>query len=321
MFLSQWLLPALVFGAVAALVLTVSAVVGSSGAQRLRSRLLALRGIDGDDTSGSAIRARYLRQLPSWERLLEQLPGVDALARMAEQAGRSSPGYRIAAAIAVLGLGAGTAAGLFANSPALGLVAGVLAAPLPIAWLRLQRTRRLARFEEQLPDALDLMSRSLRAGNPLLESLKFVGEEMHPPLSTDFNHVWSNVNYGVSLKASLLDLLARAPSVSLRAMVTAILVQRETGGNLAEVLDKITAVLRARGRFQRRLRSLTAEGRMSAVVLVTLPFVLAGLLAASSPAYLPLMFGDPLGQRLIVYALILMALGMFWVSRAIRIRV
>lgn len=317
----QWLLLALVFGAVVALVMAVTAVVGSAGAQRLRTRLLALRDVEGEDASGSVIRARYLRQLPPWERFLEQLPGMDVLTRMVEQAGRTIPGYRVAVIGLALGIVAGVAASVLAKSALIGLIVGGLATVLPVVKLRMDRAKRLARFEEQLPDALDLMSRSLRAGNPLLESFKFVAEEMHPPLSVDFDHAWSNINYGVSLKASLLDLLDRCPSVSLRAMVTAILVQRETGGNLAEVLDKIIGVLRARARFQRRLRALTAEGRMSAIVLITLPFGLAGLLAITSPTYLPMMFADPLGVKLVMTSLIMMALGIFWVSRAVKIRV
>lgn len=318
----QWLLVALVFGAVVAIVMAVAAVAAGAGTQRFRARLMALRDVEGDDESGSSvIRARYLRQLPPLERWAEQLPAMVLLTRLVEQAGRSIPGYRVAVISLVLGLVTAIVTGIVAGSVVLALLAGAFGLALPVVKLRMERGQRLTKFEEQLPDALDLMSRSMRAGNPLLESLKFAAEEMHPPLSTEFEHAWSNINYGVSLKASLMDLLDRVPSMSLRAMVTAILVQRETGGNLAEVLDKITAVLRARMKFQRRLRTLTAEGRMSAVVLVMLPFFLAGILSISSPSYLPLLVGDPLGKKLIVSAVLLMAVGVFWISRSVKIRV
>jgi tight adherence protein B len=318
----QWLMILLIFGCVMALVMGVYAVLGGATAQRLRTRLLALRdeGEEGDQ-SDSVIRARYLRQLPPGERWLEQRPGMAVLGKLIAQAGRSVPAYRVALLSLALMFGGAIVAGVLSKSW-LGALAGAVAGLVaPVIRLRLERERRVALFEDQLPDALDLMSRSLRAGNPLMESLRFVGDEMHPPLSTDFNLAWSHINYGVSLKVSLLDLLERAPLTSLRAMVTAILVQRETGGNLAEILDKITTVLRGRAKFRRRLRTLSAEGRMSAVVLVSMPFVLSGILTVSSPTYLPLLTGDPLGRKMVAASLIMMSIGMVWVSRIVKIRV
>lgn len=315
-----WLVLLLVFGAVVAIVMLVAAAATDAVAQRLRTRLLALKDVDESEPLG-AIRARYLRQLPPWERWLEQQPGMLVLARLIEQAGHTVPAYRVAFLCLVLAVVAGVLVGAALRHPLAGLVAAALIGFLPLAKLMLDRSERLRKFEEQLPDALDLMTRSLRAGNPLLESFKFVADEMQPPLAADFSHAWSNINFGVSMKGSLLNLLERAPSVSLRAMVTAILVQRETGGNLAEVLDKITDVLRARAKFQRRLKTLTAEGRMSAWVLALMPFGMSGVLAVSSPEYLPMLLNDPLGVKLIIGSLVMMSVGIFWISRIVRIRV
>jgi tight adherence protein B len=205
--------------------------------------------------------------------------------------------------------------------PVLAATAAAAAASLPLLRIFVQRHKRLVQFEQQLPDALDLMSRSLRVGNPLMDSFRVISDEMQPPISTEFGRLWSHVNYGVSLKAALLDLGQRQPSLSMRAMITAILVQRETGGNLAEVLDRVCTVLRSRLRFYRRVRTLSAEGRVSAFVLVVIPFILAGMLSVSSPTYLPMMLKDPLGQKLSVAAVVLMALGIFWITRIVRIRV
>lgn len=310
----------LVFGAVAIVVALIGGAATDVVAQRLRTRLLALREVD-EAESASVLRARYLRQLPPWERWLEQQPGMPLLARLIEQAGHVVPAYRVAAGSIVLALGAGVIVAGAAESAVLAVLVAVVAGVLPVAKLAADRTERLRKFEAQLPDALDLMTRSLRAGNPLTESFKFVADEMQAPLATEFAWTWSSINFGVSMKGTLLHLLERSPSVSLRAMVTAILVQRETGGNLAEVLGKISEVLRGRAKFQRRLRTLTAEGRMSAWMLSLMPFVLSGVLSLTSPGYLPMLFGDPTGMKLVLGALTLMAVGVIWISRIVRIRV
>jgi tight adherence protein B len=317
----ELLLILFVFGAVGALAYPVAGVLGNASARRLRTRLDALTDTVEAEQSVSAIRARYLRQLSPLERQLEQLPGMERLGLLCEQAGWTAPAYRIATLMLVLGGGAAMLALLFTLNPLIILGAGALAAAAPVWKARGDRASRVEKFEGQLPDALDLMSRSLRAGNPLMESFKFVSEEMKPPISTDFGRAWSNVNYGVSLKSSLADFLERTPSVSLRSLATAILVQRETGGNLAEILDKITHVLRARAKFQRRLRTLTAEGRMSGWILGGLPFGLAAILSSVNPDYLPILINDPSGRRIIYGSLVLMAVGLFWITRIVKIRV
>lgn len=317
----DWQLTLLVFGCVFALAWGVLAYVGGGAERRQRTRLLELRDIEEGGEAVSLIRAQYLKQLSPLERALEQLPGMATLARLSEQAGRTAPAYRLAFECVILGaLAAVVALVLSRNVPAT-IAAAVVVAVLPLAKLIYDRNRRLQLFEQQLPDALDLMGRSLRAGSPLLQSLKFVAQEMKPPVAEDFEITWSHVNYGVSLKAALLDMVERTPSLSLRALVTAILVQRETGGNLAEILDKISGVLRARARFERKVRTLTAEGRISAWVLAIVPFALAGGLAITSPTYLPMLFEDPAGRRLIIGAILLGAVGIFWISRVIRVRV
>lgn len=319
--MSEWLLVAAVFGFIMALAWAAFALFGGGPGKRLRSRLDALAENEEVEQAASAIRARYLRQLSPVERTLEQLPGMERFGLLTEQAGWTIPAYRMVLTTLGFALAGALVAGLAMRSAPAALIGAVLAGALP--WLKLRRDRgkRIDLFEEQLPDALDLMSRSLRAGNPLLESFKFVSEEMKPPIAAEFGRAWSNINYGVSLKVSLKDFMERTPSVSLRSLATAILVQRETGGNLAEILDKITHVLRARARFRRKLRSLTAEGKMSGWILGSLPVGLAIMLSISAPDYLPMLINDDTGRKLIWGSLFMMALGAFWISRIIKIRV
>lgn len=287
---------------------------------RLRERLRAIKLGTSEVLPADLIRQKYLHQLSPWERSLEQLPGMARLARWSEQAGKPAPGYRLATTMLAFALVGMIAAMLMSPLPEVVLAAAVAGAALPLLRVMVRRAQRMKQFEEQLPDALEMMARALRAGNPLTETFKFAAEELEGPIAEELGTTWSHLNFGLSLRTSFEDLLERMPSTSLQAMATAILVQRETGGNLAEILDKIASVLRARFRFQRRLRALTAEGRLSAWVLISVPFALALLLTLTSPTYLPLLYNDPLGRRLIGFMLVLMVVGTVWIRNTVRIR-
>ncbi|MGH8569847.1 MAG: type II secretion system F family protein, partial [Gammaproteobacteria bacterium] len=276
---------------VAVSLLATSLIVPAFGteaqaAKRLRSRI---RGVmdSHDPATAQLLRDRYLRDLSPLERSFEGLPGMQRLAEMIEQAGRKIPAYKVVLIALGLALAAGVLVGMVTHQSLFGLPAAAIAFGLPFMKILHERNQRLALFEEQLPEALNIMSRAMRAGHPFVETLKLVGEEMHDPIATEFRTAFTDLNYGMSTKAAFMGLLARIPSVSLMAVTTAVLVQRETGGNMAEVLDKIAAVVRGRFRFQRRVRTLSAEGRLSAWILSLVPFVLAGALWLSSPDYLP----------------------------------
>jgi len=181
--------------------------------------------------------------------------------------------------------------------------------------------RRIDLFEQQLPEALDVMSRALKVGHPFNETLNFVGEEMEDPIAEEFGRVFSDMNYGQPSKAAFHALLERVPSVSLQTLVTAVLIQQESGGALSEILEKVADVIRGRFRLQRKLKSLSAEGRMSAWVLTMIPFGLAGMLSIVSPDYLPILFADELGRKIIAVGLILLCLGAVWIKFIISIKV
>lgn len=317
--LNQALILLLSFVSTTGIALGLFFLWGNGSGQKLRLRLDALRSEGEHGQPASLIREKYLRQLSPLERSLELLPGMAALSRLQEQCGRNTPAYRSVLLWLLLALVAGIVVLALDGHGALALLAALAALLAPLLRLLMLRAKRLEVIESQLADAFDLMTRALRAGTPLTEAFKFVSEEMAEPLASEFGTTWSHINYGVSLKGSLCELIERVPNVGLRSAVTAILVQRETGGNLAEVLEKIASVLRARAKFQRRVRTLTAEGRLSAWVLVLMPFALSALLAISAPTYLPLLTGDPIGRQLILIALTLMVVGILWIRRAVRI--
>jgi tight adherence protein B len=159
------------------------------------------------------------------------------------------------------------------------------------------------------------------AGHPFNAALKLVAEDMRDPVAREFDLTFADINYGNDVRRALLGLLARVPSVTVMAFVTAVLVQKETGGNLAEILDQISTVLRGRFRFQRRVRTLSAEGRMSAWVLGMVPLILFGAMAILNPDYLPLLFEEEIGRQLALFALIWGGIGIYLIRRIIRIEV
>lgn len=310
---------------VAVSLLATSLIVPAFGteaqaAKRLRSRI---RGVTDsyDPATAQLLRDRYLRDLSPLERRFEALPGMQRLAELIEQAGRKILAYKVVLIALGLALGVGVLVAVVTQQMLFGIPAAAIAFSLPFMKILHERNQRLALFEEQLPEALNIMSRAMRAGHPFVETLKLVGEEMHDPIASEFRTAFTDLNYGMSTRTAFMGLLARIPSVSLMAVTTAVLVQRETGGNMAEVLDKIAAVVRGRFRFQRRVRTLSAEGRLSAWILTLVPFVLAAVVWFTTPDYLPMLTKDPLGRNLIAAAFFFIIVGIFWIRRIIRIDV
>jgi tight adherence protein B len=199
-------------------------------------------------------------------------------------------------------------------------VAAVLGA-LPTLYMLSATKKRMVKLETQLPDALDLMVRALRAGHAFPTSLQMVGDEMSAPIGSEFRILFDEINYGINLQDAMLNLVSRVPSTDLRYFVVAVLIQRETGGNLAELLDNISGIVRARLKLQGNIRTLSAEGRLSAWILSLLPFGAGLLINLVNPGFMTVLWTDPMGLRLIWGALFLMVFGIWWMSRIVRIRV
>ena len=312
----------IVFGAV--FLLTLGLTTPASGDARMRRALrrrLDRIGADEFRENALIIREKYLQSLSPLEQQLEELPNMERLAVMSEQAGIPAPGYRIVMASLMIAGIAAIAAGLATHDLLIALAVGLAGGSIPFVRLAVRRRRRFEKIEEQLPDAIDVMKRALRAGHPFNAALKLVAEDMDPPIAREFELAFSDVNYGNDVRRAMLGLLSRVPSVTVMALVTSVLVQRETGGNLAEILDQISAVVRGRFRFQRKVRTLSAEGRMSAWVLAMVPLALVVVLSVATPHYLPVLLQKQIGHDLIYGALGLFVIGVFWISRVIRIEV
>ena len=211
------------------------------------------------------------------------------------------------------------AAVIFTGNPLLALLGLVAGGAAPFVFVFRKRRERLEKFEEQLPDAVDVMKRALRAGHPFSTCVKLVAEDMDEPISREFEQTFADVNYGNDLRRALLGLLLRVPSTNLMAVVTAVLIQKETGGNLAEIFERISQVIRSRFRFGRRVRTLSAEGRLSAWILTLVPIILFGVLWITTPSYLPPLLESPTGQKMIAFAMVMMVVAVFWMRKIIRI--
>lgn len=285
----------------------------------LRRRLQEMGATEPHSEVTSVLRKKYLKDLSPLERRLEEAPFMEGLGRFIEQSGHSILAHRLVVLAALLAVAAFVVTLAAMRSPLAAVLALLVAGAVPFAYIYLERRKRLEKFEEQLPDAVDVMKRALRAGHPFAACLKLVAEDMEPPIAQEFELTFADVNYGADLRRAMTGLVLRVPSTNLMAIATAVLIQRETGGNLADVFDRIAQVIRGRFRFGRRVRTLSAEGRLSAWILALLPIVLAAVLWLITPDYLPPLFGDPAGQKLILFACAMMVIGVFWMRRIIRI--
>ncbi len=285
----------------------------------LRRKLSAIDTVDADRESASLLRQKYLRELSPLARRLEDSPHMEALGRVIEQAGMKMLAHRLVALAALLALGGAVLGMTLTGNAAVALIALAAGAALPFVYLFRKRRTRLEKFEEQLPDAVDVMKRALRAGHPFSTCIKLVSEDMDEPIAREFEQTFADINYGNDVRRALLGMLLRVPSSNLMAVVTAVLIQKETGGNLAEIFERISQVIRSRFRFGRRVRTLSAEGRLSAWILTLVPIVLFGVIWITTPSYLPPMLESPAGQKMLVFAAIMMVVAVFWMRKVIRI--
>jgi tight adherence protein B len=258
--------------------------------------------------------------LPVVDQILAKTQAGPRLTRLIEQSGvATSPGAVITMSILSGALGA--LLGLvFAN--ALVAVGGaLLGVSVPFIWLMHKRKKRVNRFEEQFPEALDLLSRAIRAGHAFQSAMGMVAEELPAPVGVEFKKAFDQQNFGLPLREALTEMAARVPSLDVRFFVTAVTIQRETGGNLTEILDNLARVVRERFKIRRQVRVHTAHGRFTGYVLLGLPPALAMALSYLNPDHMKMLFQEPVGQMMLMVALGMQAVGFFWIRQIIKIEV
>jgi tight adherence protein B len=289
--------------------------------KRIVRRLRSMSAGSDDNAQASILKQRLLSEVPAMERLLLQIPRIHQIDRLLQQSGLNWSVAFLMGTSVLTGVGVFMVATMFNQLPTICLILGAASSTLPSIYAVRARHTRLLKLEQQLPEALDLIGRALRAGHALQNGLKMVGEEMAEPISGEFRITSDEVNFGISMQDALTNLTTRVPSTDLRYFVIAVLIQRETGGNLTELLDNISAIIRGRLKLLGAVRVLSAEGRMSAWILSILPFALAGVINLLNPNFLAPLWGDPMGLKMMGGAGVMMALGIFWMWRIIKIRV
>jgi tight adherence protein B len=200
------------------------------------------------------------------------------------------------------------------------LVAGFMGS-LPLIWVLMRRKKRLKQFASQLPEAMEMIARALRSGQSLGFGISMVAGEMPQPISGEFNRVFEEQNLGIPMEQSLKELAERVPNLDLKFFVTAVILQRQTGGDLAEILDKIGNLIRDRFRIWGQVQALTGEGRLSGIVLLVLPFMLFLAVYQLNPDYVKVLFTDPMGTQMLTGAVIMQVLGALVIRKIVNIRV
>lgn len=293
--------------------------------RRRRDVLHQLRVLSGGAGSGPDTGAQSLfRTARTAESLLlqavkERFPGVSGVDRVLLQAGLPWTLERYVTLTAVWGLAGGVVAMLVVGGGTAVLAGAVAGALLPSLHVRRRRARRLRAFEEQIPEGIDLIARAIRAGHPLASGLRMVAEEAAEPLAGEFRRVFEEQKFGLPFEESLNGLMVRMPLVDVRILVTAILVQRDVGGNLAEILDNLSRMIRTRFTIRRQLQAFTAQGRMSGYVLAALPVVVGALIFLMNPQYVMVLFRETAGKYMLCGAVGLQLLGFLCIRKIVAI--
>ena len=290
---------------------------------RLRQRLTEalLHSAHTEDIEVVLARNELLSEIPALNRALVRVQAALRLKQMLDQADLHITPSRLVMFSGMAGMLAALTVSMISISIVMMFVAGAVAAALPFVHVYWRRKKRFDRFLEHLPDALDLMSRALAAGHAFSESMHMVSTEMPEPIATEFRKTYEEQNLGLSLKLALDNLTHRIPLLDLRMCVTAVLIQRETGGNLAEILEKVAQTIRERFRIMGDLKTLTTSSRMSAWLLCGLPIFVTFAITVLNPEYMAVLWKDQRGHYLIGAALLLQATGMLIVRKILRIKI
>ena len=284
-----------------------------------QDRLQAMNGPTATRSAGAS-PWHWLSTSPQIERWLARLPRIRNYDSFLQQTGWPLTVAQVLVVSLTVAALAAMVARLLGATASLALAWALLATGVPqavLAWQRFLRTRLL---EQQLPDALDLIARSMQAGHAFTSALQMAARESPAPMGSELMGVFSTIQYGAALQDALAQWASRVAGDDVRIFVTGVSIQTETGGNLAELMHQTATLIRERQKLRGSIRTLSAEGRLSALILTLLPFVLAGLMSALNPQFMGRLWHDPMGQKLVAAAMLLMLVGMLWMWRMVQIR-
>jgi tight adherence protein B len=295
---------------------------GIMEARRLNQRLADLSApLTSEGEAAAIVKKAASGPLPMIDRLVAESKAGSGLAKLIEQSGvRTTPSAVVVMSL-VVGIVAALLVSILVRVPFLPIVALVAGGAAPTLYLMFQRSRRMAKFEEQFPEALDLLSRALRAGHAFQTAMGMVADDLKEPVGPEFRKTFDQQNFGLPLRDALFQLADRIPLMDVRFFTTAVLIQRDTGGNLAEILDNLSHVVRERFRIRREIRTKTAHGRFTGLVLLALPAGLGVILTVLNPDHMNLLFNHRIGHMLIGAAIVMQTVGFFWIRKILDLEV
>jgi tight adherence protein B len=287
---------------------------------KIRKRLKALSSTAQEGEVPDILRKRILSEVPFLHRLLSCLPAARSLDHLLEKANIAYPlGFFILLTLVLASAGFLATSVVTMNS-APSLAAAALFGVTPFSLVILKKRRRMNKLERQLPDALEMIARGLRAGHAFSTAIKFAADEFDDPLGSEFGKTLDEINFGVSVSEALKNLADRVDCVDVKYFVVSVIIQREAGGNLAEVMDKIAHIIRERFKFRGKVRVLSAEGKLTALVLTALPFAVVIILSFTNPDYIKMLWFEPTGRIVTVVAAFMMAAGILIIRKMIHIK-
>ncbi len=273
------------------------------------------------DEELALLRDEQLSKIPALDTLLRRSARVSAIQDALLQAGMKLRAGNFLALCLLCGAFAGVVTLVFAGNPAIAWAAIVVGAFLPYSFVSYRRQKRFEKIEELFPEAIDTVARAVRAGHAFTTALEMISNEIAEPLATEFRKLFEEQKFGMPVRDALMNLTERVPLVDVKFFVTAVMLQRETGGNLAEILDNLSYVIRERFKIQRQVRVHTAQGRLTMVLLMAMPPVVVAVLELFSPDFVRPLFHDPIGHFLVVVSVALQTIGYFVIRKIIRIQV
>lgn len=267
------------------------------------------------------LRDEQLSNIPAIDTLLRRSARVSAIQDALTQAGMKIRAGNFLVLCASCGVACGIAAVLWARNPAIAWAALVLGAFIPYSFISYRRQKRFEKIEELFPEAIDTLARAVRAGHAFTTALEMIASEITEPLAGEFRKLYEEQKFGMPVRDALMNFTERVPLVDIKFFVTAVMLQRETGGNLAEILDNLSYVIRERFKIQRQVRVHTAQGRLTMALLMAMPPVVVVILELFSPDFVRPLFYDPIGHFLVVVSIALQTIGYFVIRKIIKIQV
>jgi len=291
--------------------------------RKLESRLqeITLTEQAKEEKAHVLVKTRNEGPIPGIDRAFGNTERGASLASWVEQSGTKASLSAVLLVAAGSGVVGALAAAVFTRAPWSMPFGFAMGAAVPFVVLRVKRTRRMRKFEEQFPEALDLISRALQAGHAFATGLKMAADELQDPVGPEFRKTFDEQNFGLPLKDALENLTVRIPVLDVRFFATAVLIQRETGGNLSEILENLAHVVRERFKILRQVRVYTAHGRLTGYVLLALPAVLSIALSFINPEHMNTLFRERMGQMMLMAAIFMQTCGFLWIKQIVKIEV